>query len=70
MCSVSDDGISPNLLMERVVNPGLNCQLELILTQLKDIDWKVIDIAFPHLTCGIVEIAGIRTWGHAHRSCR
>jgi PA domain len=41
---------SPNLLMEPVINPDLDRQLDLTLTQMKDIGWQVIDIPFPHLT--------------------
>ena len=41
---------SPNLLMEPVINPNLDRQLDLTLTQMKDIGWQVIDIPFPHLT--------------------
>lgn len=41
---------SPNLLMEPSINPNLDRELDLTLTQMKDIGWKVIDIPFPHLT--------------------
>jgi hypothetical protein len=41
---------SPNLLMEPVINPNLDRQLDLTLTQMKDIGWQVIDVHFPHLT--------------------
>ena len=41
---------SPNLLMEPIINPNLDRQLDLTLTQMKDIGWQVIDIPFPHLT--------------------
>lgn len=41
---------SPNLLMEPVINPNLDRKLDLTLTQMKDIGWRVIDIPFPHLT--------------------
>jgi hypothetical protein len=41
---------SPNLLMEPNINPALDRQLDITLTQMKDIGWKVIDIPFPHLT--------------------
>lgn len=40
----------PNLLMEPIINSNLDRQLDLTLTQMKDIGWKVIDIPFPHLT--------------------
>jgi hypothetical protein len=40
----------PNLLMEPVINPNLDRQLDLTLTQMKDIGWKVVEIPFPHLT--------------------
>jgi hypothetical protein len=40
----------PNLLMEPSINSNLDRELDLTLTQLKDIGWKVIDIPFPHLT--------------------
>jgi len=40
----------PNLLMEPIINPNLDRQLDLTLTQMKDIGWKVLDIPFPHLT--------------------
>ena len=40
----------PNLLMEPSINSNLDRQLDLTLTQMKDIGWKVIDIPFPHLT--------------------
>jgi hypothetical protein len=41
---------SPNLLMEPFINPNLDRKLDLTLTQMKDIGWKVVDIPFPHLT--------------------
>jgi hypothetical protein len=41
---------SPNLLMEPIINPNLDRKLDLTLTQMKDIGWKVVDIPFPHLT--------------------
>lgn len=41
---------APNLLMEPIINSNLDRQLDLTLTQMKDIGWKVIDIPFPHLT--------------------
>ena len=40
----------PNLLMEPIINPNLDRKLDLTLTQMKDLGWKVIDIPFPHLT--------------------
>lgn len=40
----------PNLLMEPSINSNLDRELDLTLTQMKDIGWKVIDIPFPHLT--------------------
>jgi hypothetical protein len=39
---------SPNLLMEPVINTDLDRRLDLTLTQMKDIGWKVVDIPFPH----------------------
>jgi hypothetical protein len=36
--------------MEPIINPNLDRKLDLTLTQMKDIGWKVIDIPFPHLT--------------------
>jgi hypothetical protein len=36
--------------MEPVINPNLDRQLDLTLTQMKDIGWKVVEIPFPHLT--------------------
>lgn len=44
------DTASPDLLMEPFINPGLDRRLDLTLTQMKDIGWKVIDIPFPYLT--------------------
>ncbi len=44
------DSASPDLLMEPFINPNLDRKLDLTLTQMKDIGWKVIDIPFPHLT--------------------
>lgn len=41
---------SPNLLMEPNINPNLDRKLDLTLTQMKDIGWRVMDIPFPHLT--------------------
>ncbi len=41
---------TPNLLMEPGVFPNIDRELDLTLTQLKDLGWKVIDIPFPHLT--------------------
>lgn len=41
---------SPNLLMEPIISPNLDRQLDLTLTQMKDIGWKVIGIPFPHFT--------------------
>lgn len=41
---------SPNLLMEPIINPNLDRKLDLTLTQMKDIGWKVIGIPFPHFT--------------------
>jgi len=41
---------SPNLLMEPIINPSLDRQLDMTLTQMKDIGWTVIDIPYPHLT--------------------
>ena len=40
----------PNLLMEPSISSTIDRQLDLTLTQMKDIGWKVIDIPFPHLT--------------------
>ena len=40
----------PNLLMEPSINSNLDRELDLTLTQMKDIGWQVIDIPFPHLT--------------------
>jgi hypothetical protein len=36
--------------MEPIINPNLDRKLDLTLTQMKDIGWKVVDIPFPHLT--------------------
>ena len=41
---------SPDLLMEPFINSVLREDLDLSLTQMKDIGWTVIDIPFPHLT--------------------
>ncbi|NNC88954.1 MAG: hypothetical protein HKN82_10900 [Akkermansiaceae bacterium] len=41
---------SPNLLMEPIINANLDRDLDLTLTQMKDIGWEVVDIPFPHLT--------------------
>ena len=41
---------SPNLLMEPFISPNLDRQLDLTLTQMKDIGWKVVGIPFPHFT--------------------
>ncbi|MEX0331258.1 MAG: PA domain-containing protein [Puniceicoccaceae bacterium] len=41
---------SPDLLMEPFINPVLREDLDLSLTQMKDIGWVVLDIPFPHLT--------------------
>lgn len=40
----------PDLLMEPFINPSLDRQLDLTLTQMKDIGWQVVDIPFPYLT--------------------
>ena len=40
----------PNLLMEPSISSNIDRQLDLTLTEMKDIGWKVIDIPFPHLT--------------------
>jgi hypothetical protein len=39
---------SPNLLMEPFINRNLD--LDLTLTQMRDIGWRVLDIPFPYLT--------------------
>ncbi|MGC6423738.1 MAG: PA domain-containing protein [Lentimonas sp.] len=44
------DVANPNLLMEPFINRGLDRDLDLTLTQMKDIGWDVIDIPFPYLT--------------------
>jgi PA domain len=41
---------SPDLLMEPFINPNLDRELDLSLTQMKDIGWQVLDIPFPDLT--------------------
>jgi hypothetical protein len=41
---------SPNLLMEPFINPDIRDDLDLSLTQMKDIGWVVIDIPYPYLT--------------------
>jgi hypothetical protein len=41
---------SPDLLMEPFINPVLREDLDLSLTQMKDIGWTVIDIPYPHLS--------------------
>ena len=41
---------SPDLLMEPFISPVLREDLDLSLTQMKDIGWVVIDIPYPHLT--------------------
>ncbi|MEX0326788.1 MAG: PA domain-containing protein [Puniceicoccaceae bacterium] len=41
---------SPDLLMEPFINPVLREDLDLSLTQMKDIGWVVVDIPYPHLT--------------------
>lgn len=40
---------SPNLLMEPIINSNLDRRLDLTLTQMKDIGWRVLDIPYPHL---------------------
>jgi hypothetical protein len=40
---------SPDLLMEPFINPVLREDLDLSLTQMKDIGWTVIDIPYPYL---------------------
>jgi hypothetical protein len=40
---------SPNLLMEPIINRNLDRRLDLTLTQMKDIGWRVVDIPYPHL---------------------
>jgi len=44
------ESASPNLLMEPFISPNLDRKLDLTLTQMKDIGWKMIDIPFPYLT--------------------
>ncbi len=39
---------SPNLLMEPFINSNLDRALDLTLTQMRDIGWRVVDIPFPH----------------------
>ena len=41
---------SPNLLMEPFISPNIDRRLDLTLTQMKDIGWKVVGIPFPHFT--------------------
>ncbi|NDV61994.1 peptidase [Puniceicoccales bacterium CK1056] len=40
---------SPDLLMEPFINPVLREDLDLSLTQMKDIGWTVLDIPYPYL---------------------
>ena len=40
---------SPNLLMEPFINSNLDRDLDLTLTQMRDIGWRVLDIPFPYL---------------------
>lgn len=40
----------PDLLMEPFINRSLDPQLDLTLTMMKDIGWRVVDIPLPHLT--------------------
>jgi hypothetical protein len=40
----------PNLLMEAFINENLDDALDLTLTQMKDIGWRVVDLPLPHLT--------------------
>lgn len=41
---------SPNLLMEPFINRNLDRQLDLTLTQMRDIGWRVLEIPFPYLS--------------------
>jgi hypothetical protein len=41
---------SPNLLMEPFINQNLDRDLDLTLTQMRDIGWRVVDIPFPYLS--------------------
>lgn len=40
---------SPDLLMEPFINPVLREDLDLSLTQMKDVGWIVVDIPYPYL---------------------
>jgi hypothetical protein len=41
---------APDLLMEPFINPVLREDLDLSLTQMKDVGWVVIDIPYPYLS--------------------
>jgi hypothetical protein len=41
---------SPNLLMEPFINRNLDRDLDLSLTQMRDIGWRVLDIPLPYLS--------------------
>jgi hypothetical protein len=41
---------SPDLLMEPFINRDLDPQLDLTLTMMKDIGWRMVDIPLPHLS--------------------
>ncbi len=40
----------PNLLMEPFINSNLDRALDLTLTQMRDIGWRVVDVPFPFLS--------------------
>lgn len=44
---------NPNLLMEPNAESDLRDDLDLTLTLMKDIGWRVLEIPYPHLTVGV-----------------